>query len=334
VRYPEPRRAGPRHRRVRRLVAIAVAVIVVASGCGRSAEPAGPPGTGTAATGTATPPPPSYQSPPATAGAATIGPWSLRYRLLVHYPDFAYCDPDLYPVARVDHQPAADQWWIAADHASAEVSAILAHHGFHEPLTSDQRLTAYRDHKSLTVISMSPVPIGYRYQLSITATSGGEPDHTVTGEISLDGTIREISRQARRGGCPICLEAETTIATPAGEISVALIRPGDTVWTTTAAGRRIAAPVLQVVRRATPGPHLMLRLALSDGRAVIAAGAHPAADGTLLRELAPGRQYDGATIASTTWMVSTAAATFDLLPAGPTGTYWANGLLIGTTLRP
>ena len=78
----------------------------------------------------------------------------------------------------------------------------------------------------------------------------------------------------------------------------------------------------------------MLRLALSDGRVLIAAGAHPTADGVLLRELIPGQPYDGATIVSTTWTVSTAAATFDLLPAGPTGTYWANGILIGTTLRP
>jgi hypothetical protein len=30
---------------------------------------------------------------------------------------------------------------------------------------------------------------------------------------------------------------------------------------------------------------------------------------------------------------STAAMTFDLLPAGPTGTYWANEILVGSTLK-
>ena len=45
------------------------------------------------------------------------------------------------------------------------------------------------------------------------------------------------------------------------------------------------APVERVARRDTPGPHLMLRLALSDGRVLVAAGAHPAADGKYLREL-------------------------------------------------
>ena len=77
----------------------------------------------------------------------------------------------------------------------------------------------------------------------------------------------------------------------------------------------------------------MLWMVLSDGRELVAAGAHPNADGTFLRQLRAGQPYDGATIVSTTWTVSTAAATFDILPAGPAGTYWANGILIGTTLQ-
>jgi hypothetical protein len=91
--------------------------------------------------------------------------------------------------------------------------------------------------------------------------------------------------------------------------------------------------VEQITSRATPGPHLMLRLALSDGRVLVAAGAHPAADGTFLRQLRVGSPYDGATIAAVDWVQSTAAMTFDLLPAGPTGTYWANGILVGSTLK-
>lgn len=87
------------------------------------------------------------------------------------------------------------------------------------------------------------------------------------------------------------------------------------------------------VRRATPGPHLMLRLALSDGRVLVAAGAHPTADGTYLRQLRMGQRYDGATVVSIGWTPSTAPATYDILPAGPTGTYWANGILIGSTLN-
>jgi hypothetical protein len=39
--------------------------------------------------------------PPSTSGApASV--WQLRYVLLGHYPNFAFCDPDYYPVARAD----------------------------------------------------------------------------------------------------------------------------------------------------------------------------------------------------------------------------------------
>jgi hypothetical protein len=251
--------------------------------------------------------------------------------LLDHYQDFAYCDPDLYPIARDDEQAAADDWWAGADRGSPEVAAIFAEHGYRQPLTPAQRLAAYRDHKKLTVIVMRPVSAGYEYELS-TGKPGGEPDRTVVGVITSAGRINERSSRPRPGGCPICLEADTRIATPGGEVPVAVIRPGDLVWTTDSAGRRVAAAVVRVVRRPTPGPHLMLRLSLGDGRVLVAAGAHPGVGGTYLGHLRPGWRYDGATVASVAWFSSTAPATFDLLPAGPTGAYWANGVLVGSTL--
>jgi hypothetical protein len=77
----------------------------------------------------------------------------------------------------------------------------------------------------------------------------------------------------------------------------------------------------------------MLRIALSDGHVLIAAGAHPAANGSYLRAWRTGQPYDGATITSIGWVTSTAPATYDLLPAGATADYWANGILIGSTLK-
>jgi hypothetical protein len=257
--------------------------------------------------------------------------WTLRYRLLEHYPNFAYCDPDLYPVARDDEQAAADAWWARVRPDSPEPRAILAEHGFRGSLTKAQRLTAYRDHKRLTAISMSEVASGYAYELSTGA--GGEPDQTVVGVITVEGRIREGSHGPRPGGCPVCLEWSARIATPRGDVLVPDIRPGDLVWTTDSGGRRVAAEVQRVARRPTPGPHLMLRLALTDGRVLVAAGAHPGADGRSLRQLRVGQRYDGATVIRTDWVTSTAPATFDLLPAGTTGRYWVNDILVGSTLR-
>jgi hypothetical protein len=302
-------------------------MVLSVAGCGQPPSPGGPgsstgPSTGSATAQTTTAP---------TTGSTTARVWQLRYLLLSRYPNFAFCDPDYYPIARADEQSAADDWWTSADLRSPELQTIIAQHGYREPVAADQRLTAYRDHKKLTVIVMRPVSGGYEYELS-TATSGDTPDQTVVGLVTLDGTVHERSRRRRPGGCPICLETGTRVLTPGGDAPVALIRPGDVVWTTDANGHRVAAPVERVARRATPGPHLMLRLALSDGRVLVAAGAHPTADGTYLRQLYPGQRYDGATVVSIGWVVSTAHATFDLLPAGPTGTYWANGILIGSTL--
>jgi hypothetical protein len=258
--------------------------------------------------------------------------WQLRYALLGHYRDFAYCDPDLYPVARGDEQSRADDWWANTDHGSPEPTTILAHLGYREPLSPQQRLVAYRDHKKLNVIAMRSVSGGYEYQLA-TSTSGDRPDQTVDGVVTVDGKVHERSRRNRPGGCPICLDPDTRIATPGGDVAATLVQPGDLVWTTDRDGHRVAAPVQQVSRRATPGPHLMLRLALSDGRVLVAAGAHPAADGTTLQQLRPGQRYDGASVAAVGWVPSTAPVTVDILPAGPTGNYWANGILVGSTLR-
>jgi hypothetical protein len=271
--------------------------------------------------------PPTGSTPP----GVTMSAWQLRYLLLSRYPDFAYCDPDFYPVARDDEADAAERWWNQADHSGPEVLAILAARGYREPLTADQRLAAYRDHKKLTVIAMTAVPGGFRYELS-TGTAGGEPDQTVTGTVTPGGRISEASRTPRLGGCPICLEANARIATPQGEVDVSGLHIGDVVWTADAAGHRVRVAVIAVVRRPTPGPHLMLRVALSDGRTLVAAGAHPTADGRYLRELRIGQAYDRATVTAVTWVLSTAPATYDVLPAGPTGDYWANGVLIGSTL--
>ena len=321
---------------------VAFALIVLLLGaCARPETPSGnetPSETAStspvASGGSRTPSPAASRAASPAASSVTALPrsvWQLRYRLLDRYHDFAFCDPDLYPVARDDEAAAAEDWWTRTDPSSPERLAILRQHDYHEPLTTSQRLVAYRDHKRLTVIIMTPVASGYRYTLSI-STNGDEPNQTVTGTITFVGTVTEASRTQRPGGCPICLEAATRIATPTGDRPIANISAGDLVWTVDAPGHMIAAPVQHTVRRPTPGPHLMLQLVLADGRTLIAAGAHPDVHGHDLSELRVGLAYDGSTVASTAWVASTSIATYDILPSGLTGAYWANGILVGSTL--
>jgi hypothetical protein len=84
-------------------------------------------------------------------------------------------------------------------------------------------------------------------------------------------------------------------------------------------------------RPALVGQHI-LRLTLSDGRVVEASPGHPTVTGRPVGDLAPGDLLDGSWV-STIEERPYSGATWDLLPAGSTGAYWANDVLFGSTLR-
>jgi hypothetical protein len=129
----------------------------------------------------------------------------------------------------------------------------------------------------------------------------------------------------------ICLAAGDSIATPTGPVPVTQVRRGMLVWTLDGAGRRVAAPVLLVGHTpALPGHHVV-RVLLSDGRTVDASPGHPTADGRRVGELKPGDLLDGSHV-SAVERVPYSSDTWDLLPAGGTGAYWANDVLLGSTL--
>jgi hypothetical protein len=129
-----------------------------------------------------------------------------------------------------------------------------------------------------------------------------------------------------------CLPAEAAIATPRGEVPVSRLREGDIVWTVTTAGGRIAAPLRRVVSNPIAGSHEILVITLGDGRVVRGSAGHPTADGRTLDDLKRGEAVDGAEVTSVRTLPIT-GATWDILPDGPSGTYWADGVLIGSTLR-
>jgi hypothetical protein len=71
---------------------------------------------------------------------------------------------------------------------------------------------------------------------------------------------------------------------------------------------------------------------LADGRELLVSPGHRTADGRPVGALRAGDDVDGSTV--TRWeLVSYAGGrTYDLLPAGATGHYWANGILLSSTL--
>jgi hypothetical protein len=110
------------------------------------------------------------------------------------------------------------------------------------------------------------------------------------------------------------------------------LKLGEAVWTQATGGGRLAARVAAIGSVAFPLGHDAIRIELSDGRAVTASAGHPTADGRKVGELRAGDRLDGATVAAATVVHLDDGATYDLLPSGPTGTYWADGVLLGSTL--
>ncbi|HEX9105765.1 MAG TPA: hypothetical protein VF832_01020 [Longimicrobiales bacterium] len=260
-----------------------------------------------------------------------LSPTRLLYRLDARWTIF-FCDPDYYPIARGDELQRALEVYptIAAD--SEKLSAILEHLALPpQPNPSDStRLRIYRESKRLASIAFTPAGDRYSFQLREQESKGAV--YSVSGSIDRSGEISVSSRTSSYGGCPICLDGAARIATPSGDVRVRMLAKGDTVWTRDAAGARVAAPVLRVGHVPVPPAHRMVRLRLADGRSLLLSPGHPTADGRRAGELARGDTLDGSRVASVRRVAPRDSATWDILPAGTTGIYWANGIALKSTL--
>lgn len=70
-----------------------------------------------------------------------------------------------------------------------------------------------------------------------------------------------------------------------------------------------------------------------SNRMLLLSLGHPTVDGRTAADLAPGALYEGARVVSSDLILYNNEATYDLLPSGETGFYFANGIPLGSTLR-
>jgi hypothetical protein len=288
-----------------------------------------------------TPGPPLTEGPSPTPVPATLiptlpasgfSPTELKYRVLDQFPDFFFCDPDFYPIAREDEMVLAQQRFLELQANQEEFRAILDHNNLSNAgsVTDEQKLLIYRDHKKLSAVFFEVV--GDRYQFQIQTGAEGQQGSFLTGTIDSHGTIEIQKQEPSFPSCPICLAAGTLIDTPRGAVAVENLRIGDPIWTMNEAGKRVAGRIERLESMKVPATHHVIHLTLSDGRELYASSGHPTAEGRALGDLNVGKSLDGAYVTFIERLPYDGIATYDLLPSGDTGFYWANGILMGSTL--
>jgi hypothetical protein len=273
------------------------------------------------------------------AGTVVGSPLSvnqLKFKVLDAVGAPIYCDPDFYPVARSDGEKTNALAWYPEIKADAELySAIASHENLPSgELTDDQKLTLYRAWKHLGALTLTQAGNEYSFSYRVLSKGGAASYLMVTGTVRVDGVVTVSSRTPTGAPpCPICLAASTLISTPDGPIRVTEIMAGTLVWTANADGTKVAAPVLEVGSMQAPAGHQMVHVVLADGRELLASPGHRTADGRWLGSLAEGDELAVSRVVVWELVKYTGDRTYDLLPAGPTGTYWANGILLSSTLH-
>jgi hypothetical protein len=121
------------------------------------------------------------------------------------------------------------------------------------------------------------------------------------------------------------------VATPSGERPIASLQVGDLVYSVDRAGI-VVVPLLRVA--STPvRNHRVVRVLLNGDRVLEISPGHPTSDGRTFGDLGAGSNLDWQhTVISAELVPYRHEATYDVLPASSTGTYFAAGALVGSTL--
>ena len=280
--------------------------------------------------------PPSSLSSTTTSTSAVstvLNQYQAAYRLHTAYPDYFWCDPDFYPVAREGAEQAnANSQFSSLQGNRSEFAAILGQLNLPlKPAYSDsEKLSIYREYKKISqAVSLTPEGGNYIFTLRVGKNQG----QTLHGTISGAGGISGLTAETSFNTCPICLSAGTLIDTPQGMTAVEAIQAGRLVWTQDRKGRRVSARVLKISHTSVPSDFQILRISLEDGRMLEASPGHPSAEMKALSEYRVGDILSGGRINMIEPQIYNKGATYDLLPGGDSGLYWANGVLLKSTLQ-
>lgn len=178
------------------------------------------------------------------------------------------------------------------------------------------------------IIAPVPIPRTTPYLEDGTCPSG-----YVSYGVPLQCVTPEYMDYCRTNSCPTCLSANTHIDTPSGLIPVKDLQVGMAVWTTDKTGHRVSGVIIKTSKMQVPQTHQMVQVILDDGRELYVSPGHPTSDGRIVGNLTANDLYDGARVVTVDRVVYGDTTTFDILPSGETGFYWANDILFDSTLH-
>ncbi len=146
-------------------------------------------------------------------------------------------------------------------------------------------------------------------------------------------TFTKIIGEQPAGGCPICLSGDTLIDTPYGNMNVKELKKGAFVWTSDRLGNRQSAIILKIGKAQVPPTHAMVHIVLDNGKELSVSQGHPTAYGRTFGDVKPDEVIDNSYVKAVEIVPYNQKYTYDILPSGETGFYWANGILVGSSLK-
>lgn len=170
------------------------------------------------------------------------------------------------------------------------------------------------------------------YQYDLTYNHNGQP-WEATGSVNFLGIISESSNAAYLGNQGVCLSSNTVIDTGKGQKQVTTLKVGDKVWSVSSNGKKVLVPIIKTIRRPVPIGIILLHVLLADNRQLTVSPNHPTASGLLFKDLKVGGTLDNSKIVKITDVSYDEGFTYDILPQSSTGTYWADDVLVGSTLK-
>lgn len=175
-----------------------------------------------------------------------------------------------------------------------------------------------------------PIPVGGGGTCCEQISIPGQPSRCLPGQVNV---------------CK-CLSFNTRISTPSGEVTVQDVKVGDLVYSQDSSGNRVIVPVKRVSKVNVENHHVV-HLVLKDRRESWVSASHPltfiysssavekshSTGALFMGDLKAGDIYDGSVIVSSNLIPYEYNHTYDILPDSDTGYYFANGILMGSTLK-